>query len=300
MLFRSQVGAAGVPEVHIGMAHRGRLASIMHTVGRPPESILAEFEGQVEHVDDGEDHADGEPYADAGDVKYHLGAEGTFKSRAGRSVHVQLAANPSHLEQVNAVTEGGVRATQTIRANPIAEHDADRAVALLIHGDAAFPGQGVVAETLNLQGLVGYSTGGTIHIIVNNQVGFTTDSKDSYAGAYCTNIAKSADAPILHVNGGDAEACAFAGRLAMEWRTAFGEDSFVDMWCWRKNGHNETNEPNFTQPLMYRRVRAAQPVVQRYAAQLLAEGTIDAGTVDRKSTRLNSSHEWISRMPSSA
>ena len=126
----------------------------------------------------------------------------------------------------------------------------------------------------------GYDVGGTVHVVINNQVGFTTDSRDSYAGPYCTNVARTNESPVFHVNGGDAEACALVGRIAAEWRTEFGEDSFVDMWCWRKNGHNETDEPNFTQPLMYRRVRAAQPVVQRYAAQLLAEGTIDAGTVD--------------------
>ncbi|MEO2058270.1 MAG: 2-oxo acid dehydrogenase subunit E2, partial [Thermoleophilia bacterium] len=233
-----RVSEAGVPKVHIGMAHRGRLASIMHTLGRPPESILAEFEGQVEYTDDGEDHADGEPYAAAGDVKYHLGAEGTFRSRAGKSVHVFLDANPSHLEQVNAVAEGGVRATQTIRANPIAEHDPNRAVALLIHGDAAFPGQGVVAETLNLQGLAGYSTGGTIHIIVNNQVGFTTDPEDSRSTRYASDMAKGFDMPIVHVNADDVEACIAAVHLATQFRERFGHDVLIDLIGYRRLGHN--------------------------------------------------------------
>ncbi|MGB1711653.1 MAG: multifunctional oxoglutarate decarboxylase/oxoglutarate dehydrogenase thiamine pyrophosphate-binding subunit/dihydrolipoyllysine-residue succinyltransferase subunit [Miltoncostaeaceae bacterium] len=292
-----RVSEAGVPKVHIGMAHRGRLASIMHTLGRPPESILAEFEGQVEYTDDGEDHADGEPYAAAGDVKYHLGAEGTFRSRAGKSVHVFLDANPSHLEQVNAVAEGGVRATQTIRANPIAEHDPNRAVALLIHGDAAFPGQGVVAETLNLQGLAGYSTGGTIHIIVNNQVGFTTDPEDSRSTRYASDMAKGFDMPIVHVNADDADACIAAVHLATQFRERFGHDVLIDLIGYRRLGHNELDEPAYTQPVMARTIKEHPTVARIFADRLIEDRVISeddyAATVAEAEERMSAAHKRV-------
>jgi len=292
-----RVSEAGVPKVHIGMAHRGRLASIMHTLGRPPESILAEFEGQVEYTDDGEDHADGEPYAAAGDVKYHLGAEGTFRSRAGKSVHVFLDANPSHLEQVNAVAEGGVRATQTIRANPIAEHDPNRAVALLIHGDAAFPGQGVVAETLNLQGLAGYSTGGTIHIIVNNQVGFTTDPEDSRSTRYASDMAKGFDMPIVHVNADDVEACIAAVHLATQFRERFGHDVLIDLIGYRRLGHNELDEPAYTQPVMARTIKEHPTVARIFADRLIEDRVISeddyAATVAEAEERMSAAHKRV-------
>ncbi len=292
-----RVAAAGVPEIHIGMAHRGRLATIMHTVGRPAESILAEFEGQVEHTDDGEDHADGEPYAAAGDVKYHLGAEGTFRSTTGRSVHVRLAANPSHLEQVNAVAEGGVRAKQTIRANPIAEHQPDRAVALLIHGDAAFPGQGVVAETLNLQGLQGYSTGGTIHIIVNNQVGFTTDPEDSRSTRYASDMAKGFDMPIVHVNADDMDACIAAVHLATQFRVRFGHDVLIDLIGYRRLGHNELDEPAYTQPVMARTIKEHPTVARIFADRLVAERVITeddyAGMTAAAEARMSAAHKRV-------
>ena len=279
----------GAAQCVLGMAHRGRLNVLHNVAGKPAEMILTEFdEAWHAHFEHG-----------GGDVKYHQGFTGAYATDAGTEMRVSLCANPSHLEFVASVCSGRARAEQERTAGGLAA--GKRAVLpLLLHGDAALPGQGVVAETLNFTGLEGYDVGGTVHVVINNQVGFTTDSKDSYAGHYCTNIAKSAEAPILHVNGGDAEACAFAGRLAAEWRAAFGEDSFVDMWCWRKNGHNETDEPNFTQPLMYRRVRAAQPVVQRYAAQLLAEGTIDAGTVDAETKALFASLDAAQQRAKSA
>ncbi len=267
-----RLGDAGVSEVHIGMAHRGRLATIAHTVGRPTESILAEFEGQMEGVEDVPE--EGEPYAAAGDVKYHLGADGTMQSRGGRSVRVHLAANPSHLEQVNAVAEGGVRAKQTFRAEPIATHDVNRAVALLIHGDAAFPGQGVVAETLNLQGLPGYTTGGTIHIIVNNQVGFTTDPEDSRSTRYASDMAKGFDMPIVHVNADDVDSCVAAVHLATEFRQRFAHDVLIDLIGYRRLGHNELDEPAYTQPVMARTIKDHPTVARIFADRLIADRVI--------------------------
>ncbi|MGB1376683.1 MAG: multifunctional oxoglutarate decarboxylase/oxoglutarate dehydrogenase thiamine pyrophosphate-binding subunit/dihydrolipoyllysine-residue succinyltransferase subunit, partial [Miltoncostaeaceae bacterium] len=293
-----RVSEAGVPKVHIGMAHRGRLASIMHTLGRPPESILAEFEGQVEYTDDGEDHADGEPYAAAGDVKYHLGAEGTFRSRAGKSVHVFLDANPSHLEQVNAVAEGGVRATQTIRANPIAEHDPNRAVVpLLIHGDAAFAGQGIVWETLALSDIKGYTTGGTIHIIVNNQVGFTTDPEDSRSTRYASDMAKGFDMPIVHVNADDVEACIAAVHLATQFRERFGHDVLIDLIGYRRLGHNELDEPAYTQPVMARTIKEHPTVARIFADRLVEDRVISeddyAATVAEAEERMSAAHKRV-------
>ena len=292
-----QLADAGVQEVHVGMAHRGRLSSIMHTVGRPAESILAEFEGQVEHTDDGEDHPDGEPYAAAGDVKYHLGADGNFKSRGGRSVKVHLAANPSHLEQVNAVAEGGVRAKQTTRATPIAECDTSKAVALLVHGDAAFPGQGVVAETLNLQGLAGYSTGGTIHVIVNNQVGFTTDPEDSRSTRYASDMAKGFDMPIVHVNADDVDACIAAVNLAVQFRERFGHDVLIDLIGYRRLGHNELDEPAYTQPVMARTIKEHPTVARIYADHLIAGSVISdadyAAMVAAAEDKMSSAHKRV-------
>ena len=277
----------GVPEVIIGMAHRGRLASITHTVGRPPESILAEFEGHMEAA--GPEHDEGEPYAAAGDVKYHLGAEGTFTSRAGRSVQVTLAANPSHLEQVNAVAEGRTRAKQTLRSEGTATHDPDRAVALVVHGDAAFPGQGVVAETLNLQGLVGYSTGGTIHVIVNNQVGFTTDPEDSRSTRYASDMAKGFDMPIVHGNADDIDACISAVHLATEFRARFRHDVLIDLIGYRRLGHNELDEPAYTQPVMARTIKDHPTVARIFGDRLIADGIISdddyAAMVQADSTR---------------
>ena len=199
----------------MGMAHRGRLAFITHVVGRPPESILAEFEGHMAFESGEEDARE-----TAGDVKYHLGAEGTYITRSGRPVTVKLAANPSHLEQVNAVAEGHTRALQTWRSAREARHDPSRAVPVLIHGDAAFTGQGVVAETLNLQALRGYTTGGTVHIIANNQIGFTTDPYDSRSTYHVSDLARGFDIPVIHVNADDVDACISAAQIAVAYRAA--------------------------------------------------------------------------------
>ena len=266
---------SGASECVMGMAHRGRLNVLHNVAGKPAEMIFTEFDEAWE------------PHfaAGGGDVKYHQGFTGTYGTAGGKDVRVSLCANPSHLEFVAPVATGRARARQERVARTLDE--GRRAVLpVLIHGDAALPGQGVVAETLNMCGLDGYDVGGTVHVVINNQVGFTTDSRDSYAGAYCTNVARIVEAPVFHVNGGDAEACDFVARLAVAWRTEFGEDAFVDMWCWRKNGHNETDEPNFTQPLLYKRIRAAKPVAARWAERLVAEGTIPADGLESRTKAL--------------
>jgi 2-oxoglutarate dehydrogenase E1 component len=267
--------ATGAGECVLGMAHRGRL-NVLHNVAcKPAEMIFTEFEESwAQHFSNG-----------GGDVKYHQGFTGDYATASGAAVRVSLCANPSHLEFVAPVALGRARARQERVARTLAE--GRRAVLpVLIHGDAALPGQGVVAETMNMAGLDGYDVGGTVHVVINNQVGFTTDSRDSYAGPYCTNVARVAESPVFHVNGGDPEACAAVARIAAEWRAEFGEDAFVDMWCWRKNGHNETDEPNFTQPLLYRRVRAAKPVAARYAERLASEGVIAADGLETRSKAL--------------
>ena len=266
---------AGVDECVLGMAHRGRLNVLHNVAGKPAEMIFTEFEEAWE------------PHfaAGGGDVKYHQGYTGDYATAHGAHVKVSLCANPSHLEFVASVATGRARARQERAARTLAE-GRTKVLPVLIHGDAALPGQGVVAETLNMCGLDGYDVGGTVHVVINNQVGFTTDSKDSYAGPYCTNVARIAEAPVFHVNGGDAEACDFVARMAAEWRATFGEDVFVDMWCWRKNGHNETDEPNFTQPLLYRRVRAAKPVAARWAERLVAEGSVETDALDARTKAL--------------
>ncbi|MFO0963891.1 MAG: 2-oxoglutarate dehydrogenase E1 component [Phycisphaerales bacterium] len=260
---------AGAEECVMGMAHRGRVNVLHNVAGKSAEMLFTEFDeswhAAFEHG--------------GGDVKYHQGFSGVYILPDSGSMRVSLCANPSHLEFVAGVCTGRARARQEHAPGGL-EEGRKRILPLLIHGDAALPGQGVVAEVLNMCGLDGYDVGGTLHIVINNQVGFTTDSADSYAGPYCTNVARIVEAPVMHVNGGDAEACAFVAKLAAEWRTTFHEDFFVDMWCWRKNGHNETDEPNFTQPLLYQRVRAAKPVMQRYADQLVAEGVIEPDAAD--------------------
>jgi len=261
---------AGCEEVVLGMAHRGRLSFIAHVVGRPVESILAEFEGQMEFNTEDEDQ---EFQHTAGDVKYHLGAEGTFTTRAGRPVTVSLAANPSHLEQVNAVVEGSTRARQTTR-RPGYEFAPRRAAPVLIHGDAAFTGQGVVAETLNLQGLPGYTTGGTIHIIANNQIGFTTDPQESRSTHNASDLARGFDIPIIHVNADDVEACMTAARLAVAFRAEYGRDVLIDLIGYRRLGHNEVDEPAYTQPVMSRTIKAHPPVSRIYGKRLISEGLL--------------------------
>ena len=254
----------GARAVVMGMAHRGRLNVLAHIVGMPYQSVIAEFEGGQFGETDGA----------TGDVKYHLGAAGTYVTRAGTSILAQLSANPSHLESVNPVVEGRARALQTDRGGPAPRHDPSVALPVLIHGDAAFAGEGVVAETLNLARLAGYSTGGTIHVITNNQLGFTTDPAEGRSTPYASDLAKGFDHPIIHVNADDPEACLSAVRLAMAYREQFTGDVLIDLVGYRRHGHNEADEPAYTQPLMYERIAALPTVRAQWAAKLAAQGVV--------------------------
>ena len=265
----------GASDVVLGMAHRGRLAFITHVVGRPPEYILSEFEGHMAF-----ESGDEEIRETAGDVKYHLGAEGTYVTRSGRPITVKLAANPSHLEQVNAVAEGHTRALQTRRNARLPHHDPASAVPVVIHGDAAFTGQGVVAETLNLQALRGYSTGGTIHVIANNQIGFTTDPYDSRSTYHVSDLARGFDVPVIHVNADDVDACISATKLAVAYRARYQRDVLINLIGYRRLGHNELDEPAYTQPVMSRTIKAHPPVSKIYAQRLVDEGVITKERVD--------------------
>ena len=268
--------AEGAREVVFGMAHRGRLNVLAHTIGRPYEAILAEFEGeQTLSVDTAA------PEGGTGDVKYHYGASGTYGTSTGRGVTVTLSPNPSHLEYVNPVIEGRARADQTSRKARDLTHDPAAVVPVLIHGDAAFPGQGIVAETLNLQALPGYTTGGTIHVIANNQLGFTTDPEESRSTRYASDPAKGFDMPIIHVNADDVEACISAVRLATDFRQTFGRDALIDLIGYRRFGHNETDEPAYTQPQMYERIKKHPPARKLYAERLESEGIVSAADADR-------------------
>ena len=260
--------SSGAAEVHIGMAHRGRLNVLAHTLGRPYEDILREFEGERELEAVQPEHPE-----EMGDVKYHLGAEGTRFPRGGE-IDVILAANPSHLEAVNPVVEGETRAAQTDHRSRTGDHRPERALAVLIHGDAAFPAQGIVAETLNLQDLAGYGTGGTLHLIANNQVGFTTDPEEGRSTRYSSDLAKGFDVPIVHVNADDPEAAISAVRLAMAYRARFRQDVVVDLVGYRRLGHNEQDEPAYTQPLMYRAIVEHPTVRELYAAALVEQGVV--------------------------
>jgi 2-oxoglutarate dehydrogenase E1 component len=263
--------AAGAREVVIGMAHRGRLNVLAHVLGRPYESILREFEGEraitaVTHKSE----------EGTGDVKYHLGAEAVRQVAVGE-LRVVLAANPSHLEAVDPVVEGLTRAVQTDHERPAGDFDPSAAVAVLIHGDAAFPAQGVVAETLNLQAVAGYATGGTLHIVANNQVGFTTDPEEGRSTRYSSDLAKGFDSPIVHVNADDPEAALAAIRLAMAYRKRFRHDVVVDLIGYRRFGHNEQDEAGYTQPLMVKAIEEHPPVFHLYAGALAAEGLVREG-----------------------
>ncbi len=260
---------SGAREVVLGMAHRGRLNVLAHTVGRPYASILVEFEGEQTLSAD-----TAAPEGGTGDVKYHYGAKGTYKTDEGKDVTIRLAPNPSHLEYVNPVIEGAARADQTSRSGRELSHDPSVVVPVLIHGDGAFPGQGIVAETLNLQALHGYSTGGTIHIIANNQLGFTTDPGDSRSTRYASDLAKGFDIPIIHVNADDVEACIAAVRLAVGFRNEFGRDVLIDVVGYRRFGHNETDEPAYTQPQMYDEIKRHPPVRKVYADELIEAGVV--------------------------
>ena len=271
---------AGAREMVVGMAHRGRLNVLAHTVSRPYETILAEFEGEGTLAVDTASPAGG-----TGDVKYHYGASGTYTTEAGRSVTVTLSPNPSHLEYVNPVIEGRARADQTSRKARELAHDPSAVLPVLIHGDAAFPGQGIVAETLNLQALPGYATGGTIHVIANNQLGFTTDPDESRSTRYASDLAKGFDIPIIHVNADDVEACVSAVRLAHAFRQTFRRDALIDLIGYRRFGHNETDEPAYTQPLMYERIRKHPPVRKLYADELQAEDVVSEEDAESLATQ---------------
>jgi len=244
----------------LGMAHRGRLNVLSNIVGKSLDKLFGEFEGYI----------DPESTQGSGDVKYHLGQRGTFTSRHGHTIDVDMAANPSHLEAVDPIVVGMARARQDIINDP----DAFSVLPLLVHGDAAFAGQGVVAETLNLSSIKGYRVGGTIHLIINNQLGFTTPPDSARSSEYCTDVAKMVQSPILHVNGDDPEACVRVARLAYEYRQRFRKDVVIDMVCYRRHGHNEGDDPSYTQPLMYKRIDARRSVRKLYTEALVRRGDI--------------------------
>ncbi len=265
----------GVRDAVLGMAHRGRLNALAHTVGRPYEAIFAEFEGG-KHIEGGMT-----PDGGTGDVKYHHGAEGAFVSQGGKALTISLMPNPSHLEFIGAVVDGQARAKQTSRKGATAHVDPSQALPVIIHGDAAFPGQGVVAETLNLGALAGYATGGTLHLIANNQVGFTTNPTDGRSTRYASDLAKGFDIPIIHVNADDPEACLAAVRLAMAYRTKWRQDVLIDLVGYRRHGHNEGDEPAYTQPAMYARIKEHQTVRQLYGEALATRGTIAVEEIEQ-------------------
>ncbi|MES2304826.1 MAG: multifunctional oxoglutarate decarboxylase/oxoglutarate dehydrogenase thiamine pyrophosphate-binding subunit/dihydrolipoyllysine-residue succinyltransferase subunit [Gemmatimonadota bacterium] len=270
---------AGVREVVLGMAHRGRLNALAHTVNLPYATIFAEFEG-------GKAAESGMiPEGGTGDVKYHLGATGAFVAPSGKETSVTLLPNPSHLEFVGAVVIGHARARQTDRSTRELSYNSDASMPVTIHGDAAFPGQGVVAETLNLGGLTGYRTGGTIHLIANNQVGFTTDPIDARSTRYSSDLAKGFDIPIIHVNADDPEACLSAVRLAVAYRMKFRGDVLIDLVGYRRHGHNEGDEASYTQPTMYALIKALPTVRAQYAEALTREGAIAPGEAETIVTR---------------
>src|SRR3954468_24923858 len=265
----------GAREVVIGMAHRGRLNVLAHNLGRPYETIFREFEGasSIEAVTT-------IPQGGTGDVKYHHGAQGTYQLSDDSSIIVRLESNPSHLEYVSPVVEGATRAIQTSRQGPHARLDTDAAIAIILHGDAAFPAQGVVAETFTLQALDGYTVGGSLHLIQNNQVGFTTDPDDSRSTRWASDLAKGFDVPIIHVNADDVAACIAAVRLAFEFRQEFGHDVLIDLIGYRRYGHNEADEPAYTQPEMAARIKAKKPSRELYAEQLVREGVVSQEEAD--------------------
>ena len=258
-------GAAawGVRDVTIGMAHRGRLNVLTSIMGKSYAAVFSEFQGEAAHPAD---------VQGSGDVKYHLGVSTDRDLPDGTKIHLSLTPNPSHLEAVNPVVLGKVRAKQILRAG----HRKKTVMALLMHGDAAFAGQGPVAETLMMSDLHGYGTGGTIHFVVNNQIGFTTTPDHGRSSPYCSDVAKMVQAPIFHVNGDDPEAVVHVARIAAEFRQTFRRDVVVDMFCYRRHGHNEGDEPAFTQPNMYRAIEQQTTTRQLYSERLVAEDVLSA------------------------
>ncbi|HSP68535.1 MAG TPA: multifunctional oxoglutarate decarboxylase/oxoglutarate dehydrogenase thiamine pyrophosphate-binding subunit/dihydrolipoyllysine-residue succinyltransferase subunit, partial [Bryobacteraceae bacterium] len=257
-----RAAAEGVNEILIGMAHRGRLAVLANVIGKGVAQIFSEFEGDI----------NSEVAEGTGDVKYHLGASSVRQMSSGHEITVSVAANPSHLEAVNPVVEGIVRPKQ----DRLGDKKRERVIPVLIHGDAAMAGQGVVAETLNFSQVEGYTTGGTIHLVINNQIGFTTSPREARSSKYCTDVALGIQAPILHVNGDDPEACVAAMELAFEYRQRFHKDVVLDMVCYRKHGHNEGDDPSYTQPLIYQKLLNHKPVAALYARRLIQDGVVTA------------------------
>ncbi|MEZ5122737.1 MAG: multifunctional oxoglutarate decarboxylase/oxoglutarate dehydrogenase thiamine pyrophosphate-binding subunit/dihydrolipoyllysine-residue succinyltransferase subunit [Solirubrobacterales bacterium] len=273
-----QLAAAhGAHEVVVGMAHRGRLNVLAHNLGRPYDSIFSEFEGAstLEAVTT-------IPQGGTGDVKYHHGSQGSYLLPNGESILVNLESNPSHLEFVDPVVVGAARAAQTTRQGAHAHRDTNAAVPVILHGDAAFPAQGIVAETFNLQGLDGYAVGGTVHLIQNNQVGFTTDPDDARSTRWASDLAKGFDAPIIHVNADDPAACISAIRLAFAYRQEFGQDVVIDVVGYRRFGHNEADEPAYTQPEMTAVIKRHKRVAELWAETLIAERIVTKADVDRQ------------------
>ncbi|HEV7585517.1 MAG TPA: multifunctional oxoglutarate decarboxylase/oxoglutarate dehydrogenase thiamine pyrophosphate-binding subunit/dihydrolipoyllysine-residue succinyltransferase subunit [Solirubrobacteraceae bacterium] len=273
-----QLSAAhGGQEVVVGMAHRGRLNVLAHNLGRHYDTIFAEFEGAstLEAVTT-------IPQGGTGDVKYHHGTQGLYNLPDGGEIRVNLESNPSHLEYVSPVVEGATRAAQTSRQGPRAHQDTNAAVPIVIHGDASFPAQGVVAETFNLQALDGYKVGGTVHLIMNNQVGFTTDPDDARSTRWASDLAKGFDVPIIHVNADDVAACMSAVRLAFAFRQEFGHDVLIDLIGYRRFGHNESDEPAYTQPEMYAKIKNKKRVTELWADHLVAEGLVSQEEVERQ------------------
>lgn len=260
-------GSQNVKDVVIGMAHRGRLNVLVNVLGKAPEKLFAEFEGKVASNR-------------SGDVKYHMGFSSDVLTQTGEPIHLALAFNPSHLEIIAPVVEGSVRSRLRRRHN-LAEKN--EVLPVVIHGDAAFTGQGVVMETFNFSQARGYCTGGTVHIVINNQVGFTTSNpQDSRSTHYCTDIAKMVQAPVIHINGDDPEAVLFATRLAFDYRMQFKRDVVIDLVCYRRHGHNEADEPAITQPVMYQKIKTMRPLRELYAEKLQAQGLVSAAEVEQQ------------------
>jgi 2-oxoglutarate dehydrogenase E1 component len=257
--------ASGVNECVIGMAHRGRLNVLINVIGKSMVQLFSEFDGEI----------DPESTEGSGDVKYHLGASGVRRTSTGKDITVSVAFNPSHLEAVNPVVEGLVRPKQ----DRLGDENRERVIPVVIHGDAAMIGQGIVAETINLSRIPGYDTGGTIHLVINNQIGFTTNPEAGRSATYCSDIALMVQAPVFHVNGDDPEACVRATQLAYEYRQRFHKDVVLDMICYRKYGHNESDDPSYTQPILYRKIREHKSVAALYAERLQREGLVAAQEV---------------------
>lgn len=268
----NQAGAAGAEEIVIGMAHRGRLNVLTNIMGKTYATIFNEFEGAVpEEIQGG------------GDVKYHLGFSSIVETTGGQNVHLKLVPNPSHLEAVGPVVEGFARA----KADMLYDNDYDKILPILIHGDAAVAGQGVVFETVQMSELDGYTTGGTIHFIINNQVGFTTDYEDARSSLYATGVASVVDAPVFHVNGDDPEAVVYACEMALDYRQEFNSDVFIDMFCYRKHGHNEGDDPAYTQPGLYERIKKHDDPRKIYVDRLVKRGDLERKMAEEKEQEFN-------------